>query len=120
MNVAGDPRPGGLPDIHPKIDSIWPVELPQHGLHPLRKRHHFVGGVNGQLPQFVQMSVGHDHHMARRVRICIQNDETMLAAVHDVRLGVVLLLRRVAKHAHAGLLQWRRRRRNAKESRGNP
>ena len=107
MNVPRDPRPSSLPNIHSQIDSIRMVELAQHRLHPLRKADHLVRGFGRQFLQFVQMRVRHDHHVPGRIRIRIQNDEAMLAAMNNISLGVVFLLWRIAEHASGGLFRGR-------------
>jgi len=105
MNVPSDPRSRGLANIHPQVDPIRVVQFPQHGLHALRKRHHLVGRFAGKLLQLVQMDVGDDHHVAGCVRIGIQDDEAVLAAMHDVHLGVIPFLRRLAEDASGGLFR---------------
>src|ERR1700691_4823844 len=45
------------------------------------------------------MRVRNHHHVPRRVRIRIQNNETTLAAIDNPRLGIVSILDRVAENA---------------------
>ena len=105
MNVARDPRSRRLSDIHPQVDPIRVVQLAQHCLHSLRERHHLVGGLARQFLQLVQMDVGDNHHVAGCIRIGIQDNETVLAAMHDVHFGVIPFLRRLAEDAPGGLFR---------------
>lgn len=83
MNVSRNPSAGGLTDIHPQIDSVWGIKFPQRAFHLLSQIHHFVRGFRRQLPQLVKMCERHNHHVSRRVREAIEDDETMLAPVND-------------------------------------
>jgi hypothetical protein len=77
------PAPAALPMFMPRLMPSGVVEFAQHGFHALRERHHFIGGFDRQLLQFVEVSVGDDHHVAGRVGIRVQDDEAMLAAIDD-------------------------------------
>jgi len=84
--------------IHAEIDAVGPIESAQNHFHPLGENHHLVGGIGGELVQLVDVGVGHDHDMPIRVRICIENDVAMRAAVDDAGL-LVAFFRSIAEDA---------------------
>ena len=102
MDVSRDSRSGCLADIHPQIDPIRVVEARKMPLHPLRQVHHFVGRLDRQLLQFIQMGERHDHHVARGVRIGVEDDVAVLAAMHDMRLWRRLPALGRSQKTHAG------------------
>jgi len=66
--------------------------------------HHFLGCVRGEFAEFIQMRVGHDHYVPGRVRKHVQDNEAMLAAMHDEHSAVVARVHGVAEDATGGLL----------------
>src|SRR2546422_2449696 len=84
--MSRDPRPRGFADVQAHIDPVRTVEHPQNAFHLLRQFHHFVSRGSGQLLQFIEMSEWNNHHMPRRIRIRVENDVAILAAVHDANL----------------------------------
>jgi len=44
------------------------------------------------------MRVGHNHHMPASVRIYIQNDKTMFAAMNNASLSIIPQLWQIAKN----------------------
>ena len=120
MDVSRHSRPGGLPDIHPQIDPFRRVQLAQDPLHALRQVHHFVGRLYRQLLQFIQMSEGHDHHVPGGVRIGIEDDVAVLAAMDNAGLGVIPSLAANRRRRSRKSCQCRPRRRSARESRDSP
>lgn len=90
VDVSHHAGPRSSSDIHAEIDAVGSIERAQNGLHPLRQNHHFVGGVDGKILQLIQVRVGHDHDMAIRVRIRIEDDVAMPPAVDDAGLLVAL------------------------------
>ncbi len=97
------PAPRCLTDIHPEINAVGAIERAQDRFHPLSQSHHFVGGVCGEFVQFVQMGIRHNHDVAIRVWVGIENDVAILAAVDDSRL-LVAFFRQVAEDAARLLL----------------
>ncbi len=104
MDVSGNARARGFSDVHAQVDAVGVVELAQDGFHALRKRHHLDGRFGWEFAKFVEMRVRDDHHVSRRVRKSIQDDEAVLAAVNDQCLGVIVSFHGVAEDASGGLL----------------
>jgi len=57
--------------------------MPAPAALPLRELDHFIGGIDRQLLQLVEMGVGDYHDMARSVGIRVQDYEAVLAAMND-------------------------------------
>lgn len=104
MDVSGDAGASGFADVHSEIDAVGVVELAQDGLHTLRELHHFAGSSERQFLQFVQMSIGDDHHVAGSIGISIQDDEAVLGAKNDKHFRVVPGFHSVTKDASDGFL----------------
>lgn len=43
VEVLRNPSAGSLPEIHPEVQTIWTVRLPDRELHPPRPLHHLPG-----------------------------------------------------------------------------
>ena len=104
MDVAGDAGTGGFADVHAEVDPVGAVEFAQNRFHALRKFHHLLGRSRGEFAQFIQMRVGDDHYMPRRVRKHIQDDEAMVAAMHDECFLVIAGVYGIAEDAGGCLL----------------
>ena len=107
MDVSGDAGAGGFADVHTEVDAVGVVEFAQDRLHALRELHHFIRGFRWEFLQLVEMRVGHNHYVAGRVGKRIQDDEAMLAAMHDAGFGVVARINRVTENAARCLLSGR-------------
>ena len=89
MDVSRHARTGGFSNIHPQINPLRLVHLPQYPFHALRQIDHFVRRFYRQLLQFVQMSERHNHHVSGGVREGIEDDVAVLATVNNAGLGVI-------------------------------
>src|SRR5205807_7634334 len=54
--------------------------------------------------QLVNMRVGDDHHVSGSVRVSVQDDKTLLAAIDDVGLGIVSAFDCVTEYAASHFL----------------
>ncbi len=104
MDMPRHTRACSLANIHPQINAIGRVELPQNMLHSLRKLNHFVGRLRWQLLQLVQVGERNDHYVSSRIWVGVENDVTVLASVHDTGFCVVPELWQVTKDASRSLV----------------
>ncbi len=88
VDVPGNSRASGLADVHPQIDSIRRIKLPQNAFHSLRQFHHFARGAFGQLLQLVEMREWDNHHVPGGVWKVVEDDVAFFTAVDDQSFAV--------------------------------
>ncbi len=83
-------RAGCAAHVHSQIISLRVIRSLQHRLHLLRQTHHLRQRVRVSSREIGDVRVRHDHHVAGRIGIAIENDEVFFAAENDVRAGILI------------------------------
>jgi hypothetical protein len=100
MNVkmVGNAGAGGSTQIHTNVESRRRVTFTQCRLGALRQIHHLIRDRFRRRIKLARVQVRHDHQMPGDVRVQIQNDERLLAAMeNEVRLVAFSVTRDTAK-----------------------
>src|SRR6267378_8459289 len=99
VDVSVDTRTGGHAEIHSKVESVRFVDGSQMGLGFAHKQHHlgngrFVGAVQG-----ADVLIRRHHQVPGGIRIQVQDDEIVMAAVYDEVFLILPLGGLLAKNA---------------------
>src|SRR3989454_9716624 len=97
--MAVNASAGRAAEVQAQIHPVRLVRFADCGLDTLRQRHHFVQRFHVTLRKLRHMLIRHHHHVARGVRIAVQNDEVLCGAVHDERFHVIFGSERGAENA---------------------
>jgi hypothetical protein len=79
--MVGDSGAGSSAKIHPNIEAVGFVDFAQGGLTALHQVRHFVRYRFGGRVEFAQVRDWRNHQVATDVRIPIENDEIVFAAI---------------------------------------
>src|SRR5437773_4805516 len=88
----------GAADIHPDVVALRMIEILQSALERLCHFHHFRRRRRLEVWKRSEMAVWHDHDVPGSVRIPIQDDVILFAAMNDQRSLVVTSGRCVTKN----------------------
>ena len=89
MQVLGDPGSGSRTLVDAKVEALGTHAFLDDTLRLLNQPHHLTDLLRGEGTQCVGVSIGDNHQVSVVIRVEIQNDEAMLAAMQDVRGPVV-------------------------------
>lgn len=87
--MCGDAGSGGFSQIDTDIEAVRVVEFAQDAFDALAEIHHFMGFRGLQLLQLVSVPKWNDHDMAGGIRVSIEDDEAVPAAVDNAGFMVV-------------------------------
>src|SRR5713101_7132354 len=98
MQVSCHSGSRSAPKIHAQVHTIRFVICLKRFLHALRQLHHFFQRLWLAQIQVSYVGIRHDHHVSRRVRVSVQDNERLRAAMDNQSLGVLVLRQRVAEN----------------------
>ena len=88
MDVIGDAGSGDSSEIHTHIEPLRLINLIKRALTSLHQVHHLVGGLFFSGRQITNMGIRSNHQMPANVRIAIEDDEVLSAAIKNSVFGV--------------------------------
>jgi len=74
-----------------KVEAVWAIKLLKNAFRPLRQIHQFVGRIDGQGGQTVDVGIGHGQYMAAGVGVGVEADEAMFRAQDQATGGFGLI-----------------------------
>ena len=99
VQVVRDARARRSPKIHPHVEPRGFINLAQRRLRTFRLVHHLIRNLFRGGVKLTRMQVRDDHQMSTDVRVEIQDHKTMLPAMQDeVVLIVLRVIRNRAEH----------------------
>jgi hypothetical protein len=84
VNMVGDAGACGLAKVEAHVESAGAVNLTQDEFGALGEEHQLIGSVGRQGGERREMLVGHDHDMARGVRVGVEANKAVQPAMDDV------------------------------------
>jgi hypothetical protein len=104
VHVVRDAGARGDPEVHAHVEACRRISLTQSGLRPFRKVHQFIRDLFRHRIELTRVQVRNDHQMSSDVRVKIQENEPVLAAVkYEVSLVVLGVVRNAAQNTALGL-----------------
>ena len=97
--VLFDPGSCSLSDIRADVEAIDMIGFPQNNQRLLCEQHQLSEDFTREDLKRIDVCVGDDHEMTVGIRIAVQDDKGMLAAVQDEVFRAVLLFYEGAKQA---------------------
>ena len=90
MDVTRHARARRRADVDSNVERLGVIGFTQHAHAVLAQGHHLGHRLGGHRLNALDMFQRHDHQMTVVVRIEIQNDKTMRAAMQDERFVIVI------------------------------
>jgi hypothetical protein len=90
VDVVGDARTTGTPQVHAEVDTLALQPFAQHTDGPATEVPHLACDGVVEPDQVLGVLVGHHHQVPRVVGVGVEDDEAVLPAVQDQRLAVVV------------------------------
>jgi hypothetical protein len=84
VNVVGYAGPGSFAKVQAHVEATWLVDFTQGEFSALREEHQLVGSLGWNRSERRQVLIGHDHHMAGGVGVCVEADKAVQAPVDDM------------------------------------
>ena len=85
VDVIGDARAGRCAQVHPEVDAVGVVDLPEHLLEPPREDHHLRELLRRRLAERAHVPPRRHHHVTAVVGVQVHHHEVQLAAVTTSR-----------------------------------